>query len=236
MNCWPWATSGAATITLPTSLSGRRPTASSWRGWGTSCSSACGGGRGTAICTPPAPATSPPPSALWRPTRRSGESPCAWCASPRPRWPSWRSSSPAGSPAPPTGTGTTICTTSTAWPTWGARSSTPSATTSTALRRTTPPGFTRRSPPPACPSAWRWIRSGTAAPSSGRGRWRSGIWAMRASPCAPPWSTMRSWAWRAGSSGCTARWWPSPSATGCPPIPTTSTSKRPTASSRGPTP
>ena len=33
----------------------------------------------------------------------------------------------------------TICTTSTAWPTWGARSSTPSATTSTALRRTTPP-------------------------------------------------------------------------------------------------
>lgn len=28
---------------------------------------------------------------------------------------------------------------------------------------------------------------------------------------------MRSWALRAASSGYTARWWPSPSATGCPP-------------------
>ena len=62
------------------------------------------------------------------------------------------------------------------------------------------------------------------------------IWETRESPCAPPWSTMRSWALRAASSGYTARWWPSPSATGCPPTPTTCTSRRPTASFRGPTP
>ena len=55
-------------------------------------------------------------------------------------------------------------------------------------------------------------------------------------PCAPPWSITTPWAWRGDSSGSMGRWWPSPWGICCALTPMTSTLRRPTGSSRGPTP
>ncbi len=161
---------------------------------------------GCAICTLRAPETLPPSSVRWRPTRRRRGSPCAWCAS-RPADGGAGGIFPGRFAYTADRDGYDYLYEVERLAELGGQEAPRQAQPHQPLCREQP-HLDLRGDHPGHPARVPGDGQGVVPPlpPAGGRRRGAGSGETRESPCAPPWSTMRSWALRAASSGYTARW------------------------------